>query len=472
MRQELLVPRGVFEGALAALIADINRHGGTAAAEPGSLPVACGRAVLLESQTRVAWSVLDLRIPRLQSGNDLPSPAQPMHPESAVVGLVSVWWLPDVAGGGMPTAKHDWLQWLESAARNHRMLALRTAVPLMLVLVTRHGHASGVVLIDRTLLPLARICLPGAAMRRIELLPPPACRPEPRAPEESARYSRLAGALGPSVLRRIQSSVFGIVGLGRTGSRVATTLARYGASLLLIDDDIVEQHNANDGDALVPSFHEGQGKATALARALSPLARPGASILPRRLPVASRITGHLLGDVDMLISAVDNDAARFCAASWAAALVLPHLDVGVSVPLVGEIGADVRLTLPGAGCLACVGGYADGAELAGQLGGARAPAADFRTQRRGSLRSIGGIAVDLGVRLIEQLYEGRLAANRFLQLQEDSETGAIRLTDRTLQAFRTCPVCAPLAGIGARGINRQAANRLASRIEEAARRIT
>jgi hypothetical protein len=67
-----------------------------------------------------------------------------------------------------------------------------------------------------------------------------------------------------------------------------------------------------------------------------------------------------LWEADIIASLVDSDPARLTAAATAAAYLKPHLDIGQSVVVARgrerELGVDVRLIIPGQGCLRCIGG--------------------------------------------------------------------------------------------------------------------
>jgi tRNA A37 threonylcarbamoyladenosine dehydratase len=85
----------------------------------------------------------------------------------------------------------------------------------------------------------------GPGMRRLPAVDFQALQQRTVSSQDAERWSRLIGALGgQDVWQRLISLSFCIIGTGRTGSLVATTLAKHGVrSLNLIDPDIVERHN-------------------------------------------------------------------------------------------------------------------------------------------------------------------------------------------------------------------------------------
>ncbi|MFM7350114.1 MAG: ThiF family adenylyltransferase [Erythrobacter sp.] len=320
------------------------------------------------------------------------------------------------------------------------------------------------------------ISLPGAAMIHLRLgpehAPPSGTRqaiaydrpshnahpPAVEADESGSRYSRLAGALGAAVLERMQHSRIAVIGLGRTGSTLAHSLARMGVSLQLFDPDLIEPHNL-DGD--LPPLLEGRSKAEGVQRFVRGLLRPGAQIDARVLAVASPVAGPLLAACDVIVSCVDNDAARLRASVWALALHKPHLDIATGLHAHGA-EADLRLLPPGTGCLVCLGGLAQAEQLAAQWASAAPPPtpADFRLQRAGSLQSWGVLSAHAGLRMLEAMYAGRIGHALFRRLAETEEGGlAVRDTVSAAVAEGGCGFCDSLSGRGTRGVDEK---RLAS----------
>lgn len=317
--------------------------------------------------------------------------------------------------------------------------------------------------------PLRLLHFPGAQLARVHLpdaTPPPVIEsdngPNTELVTETERYgperrdSRLAAALGPTVLNHLQHSRIAVVGSGRIGSILAHGLARLGvAHLLVIDPDDMEPHNL-DGD-LPPNF-ESRPKVEALSRFLRPLLRPGTTVDARRLPIASPVAGGLLAETDLVIVCVDNDAARLWANAWALAghTNLLALTTGQHTdPATGQrlAAAELRLLPAGTGCLACLGGFAQASTLLTQLQSplpAPTPT-DVREQRPGSLRSWGGIAANLGLRMVEQLVAGDLDRALFRRLQETPD-GGLQVQDSALppppDPSQRCVFCTPLLGAG------------------------
>lgn len=382
------------------------------------------------------------------------------------------------------TTEALWEAWLVGQAPDYR-LACTTLVPTVAVLwlcadgrlaaMLRKGdddsiHAAGLVLPDARYRltrwrPVDEVSLPGAQMLHMAAAAPVL---DVDAREDlDGRYSRQAAALGPQVLQRLQSCMVAVVGAGRIGSVLAHSLVRMGCSVLVIDPDDISAHSL-DGD--LPPFMEGRPKVEGLMRQLRGLSRPGASIDVRRLSIASPVAGSLLADCDIVCCCVDNDAARLWANAWALALLKPLLVVAVDVPEPGA-EAELRLLPPGCGCQACVGGFAQAGRLVEQLtlSGPPATPADFRLQRRGSLRSWGALAAHAGLRMVEQMVDGRLRGARFRRLVE-TDDGGLRVSEAAPDGRQrlSCPCCAELAGGGVRAVQLDRLARLALHLQQEA----
>lgn len=350
---------------------------------------------------------------------------------------------------------------------------------VILLRISLGGETSAIIRHNSRWEPVLRCELPGTAMLQLPLKDQKSTSNTQHLnmlKNPSGRYSRVVGAIGDSVLQRIQQSLFAVVGAGRTGSLLIHSLVRMGASVLLIDPDVVEPHNL-DGDLLLPS-HEGMTKVEALTQSLKAIVRPESIVQGRALDiVTSHVAGRMLLWSDVVISTVDNDAARMVAAAWSSALLKPHLDIGVAIGNDHRIGADIRLTLPSQGCLSCVGGFAQ-KDILPELVAERLVLAnqtvtqsnlDFRQQRAGSLRSINQVSSHLGLRLIEQLYAGNINSNRYIRFEE--RNALFSQQELNAQPHATCLLCHQLCGKGGDVLDTTAIKLMALRLSNRMRKI-
>lgn len=299
--------------------------------------------------------------------------------------------------------------------------------------------------------------LPGAQMLRLALQRtaapvapvsvPPELKAEPEA-EAEGRYSRQAGALGPTVLARLQACQVALVGAGLVGSVLAHSLARMGCSLLVIDPGLMAPRSL-DGD--LPPLMEGQAKVLALQRQLRGLMRPGATLTLRMLPMANPAAGALVGDADIVLCTSPSPAARWWASAWALATLKPLLAVATAMQAEGAT-ADLQLLPPGAGCLACCSGLGQAAAWPLPPALPRAAGA-LHLPGRGHTavpRSWAMFSGHAGLRLLEHMVAGRHGAGLSRHLAETT-TGGLSVRDGLPAACLglACPLCTRLSGAGA-----------------------
>jgi hypothetical protein len=325
------------------------------------------------------------------------------------------------------------------------------------------GRFTGIVAVRDQIAPVQAMKVVGTRMRRLEAVDFPRRGPGAMLPEDAERWSRLIGALGGAdVWERLRALEFCIIGAGRTGSLVATTLARGGVrSLTLVDPDVLEWHNLDAMDA-VTAHDLGRLKVEAIAEHLQrDLPHIRITAFPRSLMTVAARTR--VKSADVLICCVDDDAARLVAAALASCYLKPLLDLGTGIfhdgpptsltpspnrPIAASsrsLGADIRLILPGDGCLLCWGGVADArGALARWHTGVLRPRWD--EERAGSLRSLNALAAHLGIRLLEDLVAGGLDHSVWLRFETDDQ-GSPSL--RQLPSLRrpNCRLCS-LLGVG------------------------
>lgn len=304
---------------------------------------------------------------------------------------------------------------------------------------------------------LSRFALRAAAAAPAVAAGPQAL-PNGAVPAPEVVWSRTRGALTPAVWERVRDLHVCLVGAGRSGSVLAEALVRLGIRrLTLLDPDRVEHHNFGEMLGLGQGWADvGRLKVEALAAALDRqvlFARP--TIVPLPETVRSLTALVAIKEADLLITALDNPAAREAAAGLAACYLKPHLDVGSGILqgpdpyLDRRMGLDVRLALPG-NCLRCLGGLGRLPRPARPAREARRGADAWQAERAGSLRSLNGTGAYLLLRLLEDFLAGRVRHSAWLHM-EFSTQGIPLLEERTLPAMASCPICA-CCGQGDQGL--------------------
>jgi hypothetical protein len=223
--------------------------------------------------------------------------------------------------------------------------------------------------------------------------------------------------------------------------------------LVLIDPDIVESHNLDAMDG-VTARAIGSSKVEALAGFLR-RDFPEIDVIPVQNGVETPAALTRAAEAEVIISAPDAGRPRFFAAVAAVLFCRPHLDVGTGIFRRGgtlEAGADIRLIVPGEGCLNCVGGIRRLLSLR--------PRADWRSECARSLRSLNQIAAHAGLYLVERLFSGDRMGTTWQRI-EARNGGPLSLTALPNPERRACRVCALLGrgeGIGLTSAGRQAAD--------------
>jgi hypothetical protein len=346
---------------------------------------------------------------------------------------------------------------------------------------SRRGQLWGAITRAEQPEPLDALHLIGPGMHRLPVQTPlgvasasEPSRSEPKPPHAAGeqaqpeqRWSRTIGALGGTAAwKRLSSLRVGVIGCGRSGSLAATALARLGVrELLLIDPDRVETHNLGEMDG-VPDTAVGHPKVVAVVkylRSMSPYWPE--SLVPLVASVTSQAGLTASRGCDVLFCCVDSDAARFATAILATLYHRVLVDIGTGIltgtgatdqntgarRAVRRLGADVRLILPGDGCLLCRGdlrNYAGAvADLTQPAVPAQPPVAqDWRAQRAGSFRSLNQMAVAVGVQMLQDLVVERLPGSTWAHLEFDDH-GRLAVQYPTPAPRPDCPLCTR-AGLG------------------------
>jgi threonine dehydrogenase-like Zn-dependent dehydrogenase len=194
-----------------------------------------------------------------------------------------------------------------------------------------------------------------------------------RAARGAAPHARHSDFITPEQQETLGSLTVGLIGCGGVGAAIAENLARLGVGeLVLVDPDALSETNLNRWPSASPK-DVGRTKVSLLARRLrrqTPWARLRAVATDALDPVAAMS----LTDCDVLVCAVDNDAARFWANRLALQTLVPMFDVGVRVQARPVMNFSWRIVpvVPGVtACLECSGLAAlDRLEIAKSLDGA------------------------------------------------------------------------------------------------------
>ncbi len=273
-------------------------------------------------------------------------------------------------------------------------------------------------------------------------------------------FSRQAGTLGWPAVDVLRSRRYAVVGCGRNGHALALQLAAWEPrEIVFIDADTLEPGNRDAGIAFLPSFSGSDGEPGAAA---VPKIEAIAKLLQQQTPLTRIVTVDAVIEsmralraaaaCDVIVSATDNDAARLCCAAVAQLFHRVHLDVGslVSRDPQGnvELGADVRLMLPGERDLCCMGGFAVESDLERfALRLDPGPTSRWQDRKAGALTSWSTLVAALGMRMLEDLAAGLLTQSRWVRMTQALTEHVPSVRELTAATDPYCPLCA-IAGHG------------------------
>ena len=313
----------------------------------------------------------------------------------------------------------------------------------LVVLVLERSHPDRCHLIrieQQTMMPLHVCEIIGSGMLTLRTVT------TDRHPLDERRSSRTRGALSEDLHDRLRESTVTVIGTGRNGSQMCFLLAGLGIGRLrLIDADVLQPENLDAMPGLTVN-DIGLSKAESLAIRLTAF-RPDLSVTYIEKPVTSVEAAPLLHrPCDLLVSTVDNDAARLSVSLLAKQTLTPHLDIGTLVRREERgtsLYADIRLLLPGM-CVSCVGGLADPEAAFYELNAPddslqRGKPVEWSQERSGSLLHLNTMACSMGIELWLRLLRGEIGA--WWQRVAWEAGSPIEVTGTALAENPECDLC-------------------------------
>lgn len=305
--------------------------------------------------------------------------------------------------------------------------------------------------------PVHALKIVGPGMHRELTLEGAEASPIPElTPREREKWSRSIGAMGDAAWRRLRSLHFCIVGVGRTGSLVATSLTRWGVrQMTLVDPDRLELHNVDSMDG-VTDRDVGRLKVSSVRDYLVSIGAQNGATFAVAESITSLQAFAAAKEADFLICSVDHDGARVATAIIAALFCKPVLDLGTGIFNEAgsrRMGGDIRLILPGERCLLCFGGISN-LEAGRSIFSApsRPPAMPWRQQRAGSSRALNQTVSHLGLLQVQDVILERLDQSQWLHLELDNH-GLPTIQSIDPPANPVCPLCQRF-GEGDEGLSR------------------
>lgn len=259
------------------------------------------------------------------------------------------------------------------------------------------------------------------------------------------RFSRTDAALTPAVGAWLRQSSVAIVGAGRTGSLAATHLAAMGCHVRVVDPDVLQPWNL-DAMPAITEADVGQPKVTALAQAIQRMG--GRHMTGLAHPVNSRLAYDFLRQrSQLIITCVDSDLARLAVAIICRRMLIPHMDIGVSLQR-GEdrsIDADARLLIPPQACVACTGEIDNLETLLRDLrlppdAIPTLPSQPWNRQRAGSLVSVNGMIVGAALQIWFDFLENRIRGSYWQRMSWRPDAG-LESDFGPVRSGQDCGIC-------------------------------
>lgn len=173
------------------------------------------------------------------------------------------------------------------------------------------------------------------------------------------RQIRVFGSKGQEILRRLN---VGVIGVGGIGSLVVVLLARLGAGCItILDPDVVEVSNLNRlAGATLQDAKANRSKVDVLAHYVATI-NPEIIVVPLQDSVHEEASQAHLKECDVLFGCTDNQSSRWVSNRLAVAHFIPYFDTGTGIKAgpdqkIEHAGGQVRVVIPGLGCLHCIGG--------------------------------------------------------------------------------------------------------------------
>lgn len=331
--------------------------------------------------------------------------------------------------------------------------AFRTALPRVphgTVVIGRHGAVAGLVWLPGNEVPF-QVSSARWVSDPIRSVPPIMSRSS--AGYDDRMYSRQKILLGEKGQQLLSTAKVGVIGLGGGGSHVSQQLALLGVgSLVLIDDDVVEEENRHRLVGARPADAAKSIKKIEVMKRLVTETNPMVSVeaCAERFPSEKAI--EALKECDVLVGCVDTLSARNEIQTFAWRYLIPYIDIGMLViPEANGSGRAKRISgqvydlIPGAACLWC-------SQLITQSsldreGSGRGPTYISGSDQRAQVVSFNGTLASAAVSEVLQILTGFASREEVPNaLQFDGTLGT--LLPVTLERKEGCPVCSNELGHG------------------------
>jgi len=182
-------------------------------------------------------------------------------------------------------------------------------------------------------------------------------------PDDIEIHDRTLLWLGKNNFSKIRGATLGCIGAGGLMNPFIIQAMHHGfEKFIIIDDDTLEENNLNRFLGASPC-HAGLYKADILRETILGF-NPGADVVVLKESFPFDGSENTMAQADLIVCGVDNDYTRMNVQLFALAMNKTLFDMGSAIflednsssdPVVDECGGQVRISIPGMGCLACMG---------------------------------------------------------------------------------------------------------------------
>ncbi len=174
-------------------------------------------------------------------------------------------------------------------------------------------------------------------------------------------YNRQVLAFGPEGQLKISDTTVGIIGAGGMGAEVFVKLVRLGVANIIISDfDKVESTNLNRLAGSTLRDAAAKTKKVDMLKNYAMLINPKINVTALDEGIESEAVQKAMKSCDILFGCTDNESSRFITNNLSARYMIPYIDTGTGINSVDgaiiDAGGQVRISLPGMGCLNCIDG--------------------------------------------------------------------------------------------------------------------
>jgi molybdopterin/thiamine biosynthesis adenylyltransferase len=175
-------------------------------------------------------------------------------------------------------------------------------------------------------------------------------------------YDRQIRVFGKEGQKAIQKLTVGIVGGGGIGSMVLVLIVWLGVKrIIIIDPDVVELSNLNRlAGATLQDVLKKIPKVLILARYAAKI-NPKIKVIPIQKSILDKKAQRCLKACDVIFGCTDNQSSRWVLNKFSVEHLIPYFDTGTGIQAdprqnIEHAGGQVRVVIPGMGCLNCIDG--------------------------------------------------------------------------------------------------------------------